>query len=96
MALWSPVGTMRDLVERDMAGELSLVGTTSTVRAPRRIAGRMPPGCRTIQVFVPESVHFDLQAQAGLSRMDVPDYVYWLLTRATPCEAVSVATKEGQ
>jgi hypothetical protein len=65
-------------------------------RAPRRVKGRMPSGCRTVQVFVPESVHFDLQAQAGLLRMNIPDYVYWLLTRARPGDIPSSASEEGR
>jgi hypothetical protein len=79
-----------------MSENIDALPSRLATRAPRRVNGRMPSGCRTIQVFVPEEVHFHLQALAGLSRMDVPDYVFWLLTEAKPRERTSLATEQGE
>lgn len=65
-------------------------------RAPRRVNGRLPAGCRTIQVIVPEEVHFHVQAQASLSHMDIPDYVYCVLRDARPFEVPSTAASDGR
>ncbi len=67
-----------------MAEELSMVASTLMRRAPRRVAGRMPPGCRTISVFVPLAIYHRVHAQASLSGMDMPDYLYCLLMEAKP------------
>jgi hypothetical protein len=60
------------------------ISSSSGTKAPRRENGRLPSGCRTIQVIVPEDVHFHVQAQASLSRMEPMDYVYRLLREAKP------------
>jgi hypothetical protein len=64
-------------------------------RAPRRVNGRLPPGCKTIQVIVPESLFYHVQAQASLSCMDPPDYLYHFLQEAFPLPAPSMQTASG-
>jgi hypothetical protein len=74
-----------------MSENIDALPSRLATRAPRRVNGRLPSGCRTIQLIVPESVHFHVQAQASLSRMDLMDYVYCLLTDARPLDPSSSA-----
>lgn len=78
-----------------MAGTLNQPTTPSASRAPRRINGKVPPGCKTIQVIVPDKLYYHVQTQASLSCMDPPDYLYHFLQEAFPLPAPSSQQPTG-
>jgi len=72
-----------------MATNSALPPTPKASRAPRRIDGRIPPGCKSITVIVPDKIYYHVQTQASLSCMDPPDYLYHFLQEAIPLPAPS-------
>lgn len=77
-----------------MTTPLNSHSTPSASRAPRRINGKVPPGCKTIQVIVPDKIYYHVQTQASLSCMDPPDYLYHFLQEAFPLAAPSPQSSE--
>lgn len=71
-------------------------------RAPRRINGKVPPGCKTLQPIVPDWLYYNIHAQASLNCMDPSDYLYQFLTEAFPLPTPSpqraelAPTQEGK
>ncbi len=76
-----------------MAESSSQSLTPKASRAPRRIDGRIPPGCKSITVIVPYKIYYHVQTQASLSCLDPPDYLYNFLQEAVPLQAVSKQLK---
>ena len=46
--------------------------------------GRKPAGSKTLQLFLPMSLYFHVQAQAALSHLDIRQYVGAFLEEAFP------------
>lgn len=72
-----------------MTTNTQMIERSEPRRAPRRINGRVPPGCRTLQVIVPETLYYHVQAQASISRLDMADYLVRFLEEAFPVNATS-------
>ncbi len=58
--------------------------TPKASRAPRRINGLIPTGCKSITVIVPDNIYYHIQTQASLSCMAMPDYLFNSLREAIP------------
>jgi hypothetical protein len=58
--------------------------TTKNSRAPRRIDGMIPPGCKSISVIVPNELYYRLQTQASRSHMSLPDYLFNFFQKTHP------------
>jgi hypothetical protein len=55
-----------------------------TSRAPRRIDGVNPPGCKSISVIVPDKLYYRLQTQASLNHLSLPDYLFNFFQKTHP------------
>jgi hypothetical protein len=67
-----------------MATKLNDQSTPKTSRAPRRIDGMIPPGCKSISVIVPDELYHRLQTQASRSHMSLPDYLFNFFQKTHP------------
>jgi hypothetical protein len=60
----------------------------TATRAPRKVNGKVPPGCKTLQAIIPDWLYYRIHAQASLNCMDWSDYLYQVLqeqfTLSTP------------
>lgn len=55
-----------------------------TPRAPRRIDGMKPPGCKSISVILPDKLYYRLQTQASLNHLSLPDYLFNFFQKTHP------------
>jgi hypothetical protein len=55
-----------------------------TSRAPRRIDGMKPPGCKSISVILPDKLYYRLQTQASLNHLSLPDYLFNFFRKTHP------------
>ncbi len=70
--------------------------TPKALRAPRRIDGMTPKGCKSISVIVEDKIYYHVQTQASLSCLDMPDYLYNLLREAVPLSATSMQQRQDE
>ena len=67
-----------------MTTNSALPPTPKASRAPRRVDGLIPTGCKSITVIVPDHIYYHIQTQASLSCMAMPDYLFNFLREAIP------------
>lgn len=67
-----------------MAEKSNDQSTTKNSRAPRRIDGMKPPGCKSISVILPDKLYYRLQTQASLNHLSLPDYLFNFFQKTHP------------
>ena len=79
-----------------MATQSNDVTIPRTSRAPRRANGRIPSGCKSISVIVPDKLYYHVQTQASLSCMSMPDYLFHFLQQAHSLSASPSIPNDGR